>query len=253
MTYAGFLGLFLGLPIGLLGLAVLVRYRRGGLSAHVIRRGAVAAAVHAGVALAYTTPWDNYLVSRGVWAYDPGRVLGVRIGLVPLEEYVFFLLQPWLAGFWLLAGWSEASAGPSRSVGLCRAATGVVGAAWAGSVAVVLSGEPKTAYVALILAWGLLPLGLQMWAGADLLLGRPWELLKRWAPPTLWLWGADSLAIGWGIWRLDPKQTLGAGFLGLPLEEAVFFGLTNLLLVGGQTLMLELKGRDIWAGRAGRS
>ncbi|MFN3179873.1 MAG: lycopene cyclase domain-containing protein, partial [Thermus sp.] len=53
------------------------------------------------IALVYTTPWDNYLVWKGVWGYPEGRVL-LRIGYVPLEEYLFFLLQPLLTGALLL-------------------------------------------------------------------------------------------------------------------------------------------------------
>jgi lycopene beta-cyclase len=49
------------------------------------------------VAFVYTTPWDNYLVWKGVWGYPPERVLA-RIGYVPVEEYMFFLLQPGIAG-----------------------------------------------------------------------------------------------------------------------------------------------------------
>ena len=52
------------------------------------------------IALVYTTPWDNYLVWQGVWGYPEGRVL-LRLGYVPLEEYLFFLLQPLLTGAFL--------------------------------------------------------------------------------------------------------------------------------------------------------
>lgn len=45
------------------------------------------------LALVYTAPWDNLIVLQGVWNYDPNRVLGVAIGVVPLEEYGFYVLQ----------------------------------------------------------------------------------------------------------------------------------------------------------------
>ncbi len=57
------------------------------------------------VALAYTTPWDNYLVATGVWYYDPARVWNIVLGYVPLEEYLFFVLQVTLTGLitlWLI-------------------------------------------------------------------------------------------------------------------------------------------------------
>ena len=49
------------------------------------------------VALIYTTPWDNYLVARGVWHYPAESVL-FRIGYVPFEEYLFFGLETVLVG-----------------------------------------------------------------------------------------------------------------------------------------------------------
>jgi lycopene cyclase domain-containing protein len=51
------------------------------------------------LALVYTTPWDSELIRRGVWGYGPERVIGT-IGLIPIEEYLFFILQPLLTGLW---------------------------------------------------------------------------------------------------------------------------------------------------------
>jgi len=45
------------------------------LRVYMLRAGAVLTVL----ALAYTTPWDNYLVYKGIWSYPPGRVL-VSIG-----------------------------------------------------------------------------------------------------------------------------------------------------------------------------
>jgi lycopene beta-cyclase len=50
-------------------------------------------------AVLWTTPWDNYLVASGVWRYDPGKVWNVILGYVPLEEYLFFVLQSLAVGF----------------------------------------------------------------------------------------------------------------------------------------------------------
>jgi lycopene cyclase domain-containing protein len=57
------------------------------------------------VALAYTAPWDNALIRNGVWSFGPGHVVGVVLGVVPLEEYVFYILQVVFTGLftiWLL-------------------------------------------------------------------------------------------------------------------------------------------------------
>lgn len=50
-------------------------------------------------AVVWTTPWDNYLVAHGVWKYDPTKVWNVILGYVPLEEYLFFVLQSLSAAF----------------------------------------------------------------------------------------------------------------------------------------------------------
>ncbi|MCL4505327.1 MAG: lycopene cyclase domain-containing protein [Chloroflexi bacterium] len=51
------------------------------------------------LAMIWTTPWDNYLVASGVWRYDPSKVWNVILGYVPLEEYLFFVLQSLGVGF----------------------------------------------------------------------------------------------------------------------------------------------------------
>jgi lycopene cyclase domain-containing protein len=94
MTYAAFLLWFLVLPIVAL-LAIL--WRRitrpwvGGILAVMV------------LAVVYTGPWDHFIIEQGVWSYPPGRIAGPAIGLVPLEEYAFYLLQVLFTGLVLLA------------------------------------------------------------------------------------------------------------------------------------------------------
>jgi lycopene cyclase domain-containing protein len=95
MTYPLFLGLFLVLPIALLLLLL-----RDKIRAQWWRR---AVGLTILIALIYTTPWDNYLVATRVWYYDPARVWGIVLGYVPLEEYLFFILQPVLGALVTLA------------------------------------------------------------------------------------------------------------------------------------------------------
>jgi lycopene cyclase domain-containing protein len=56
--------------------------------------------------------------------------------------------------------------------------------------------------------------------------------------PTLYLWGADATAIAEGIWTISPAYTLGVKLINLPLEEATFFLVTNLLVVQGILLLM---------------
>jgi lycopene cyclase domain-containing protein len=100
----------------------------------------------------------------------------------------------------------------------------------------------------LILSWALIPILLQLAFGADLLLAN-WRLaLTGILPVTLYLWWVDSLAISAGTWMIDPRQTTGIMIGVLPIEEMVFFFLTNVIIVFGITLMLTPSGRRQLAG-----
>jgi lycopene beta-cyclase len=94
VSYGQFLLVFLVVPI--VALAFLLRR-------HLSWRYARTVLTMALIAFVYTTPWDNWIIALGVWGYDPSLVWGVVIGWVPLEEYLFFLLQPMLGGLIVLA------------------------------------------------------------------------------------------------------------------------------------------------------
>ncbi|MHA7627917.1 lycopene cyclase domain-containing protein [Corallococcus sp. M7] len=91
MTYARFLGLFVVLPI----LFLLVRYRRT-----LSWRGLAPMGLLLIIVYAATSPWDNMAVKWGLWGFDPERIWGVKLGYLPLEEYLFFGLQTLLVGLW---------------------------------------------------------------------------------------------------------------------------------------------------------
>lgn len=83
MTYLEF-HLIFNLPL----LAFLFwRARRKMTPVHWKWFGAVALVV-----LAFTFPWDNWAVGKGIWGFEDERVL-FRIGHLPVEEIAFFLLE----------------------------------------------------------------------------------------------------------------------------------------------------------------
>lgn len=189
----------------------------------------------AAIAFVYTTPWDNYLVYRGVWGYGTARVLGV-IGYVPIEEYAFFLLQPFLTGLWFYRRLKQ----PPRIVSIDFVwQPRVVGGLFWAVVSVAgyfLLREDPGVYLGLILVWaGPVLAGQCAYAGHTLW---SWRRPVLWgiAIPTFYLWIADRIAIGLGIWEISERYTLGRHLLGLPVEEAVFFLVTNVLVVQGLVL-----------------
>ena len=184
-----------------------------------------------GIAFVWTTPWDNYLVWRGVWGYGTSRIIGT-VGYVPIEEYAFFLLQPILTGL-LLYRLLERLPAPTalpRNDSVIR----YVGIAITGFISLYgtyLLARPSLdgTYMGLILAWAMPVVG-GMW-----LYGGPhfwaWRrpLLLALVPATLYLWTADRFAISRGIWDIDNRLSFNLDPLGLPIEEAVFFLVTNVL------------------------
>ena len=94
--------------------------------------------------------------------------------------------------------------------------------------------------MSLILSWALPPVMLQTAFGGDILWRHRKLIAAAVVPASLYLGAADSRAIRAGTWNISPRKTLGIDVIPhLPLEEFVFFCLTNLLLVFGVTLVMS--------------
>ena len=243
MSYSVFLLVFVVPPI--MALALLRRGPAGGAGA----RARWAIPITAAIAFVYTTPWDNYLVYRGVWGYGNGRILGT-IGYVPIEEYAFFLLQPWLTGL-LLYRVLERTHEPNparveaaRWWGALAFAAVTAWGAWLlaagpGGGATEGGATHRGLYLGLILAWaGPVMLGLWLYAGPHVWAHRRAAGLTL-ALSTGYLWVIDRYAITRGIWDISRTLSFDIRPFGLPVEEAVFFLVTNVLCVLGILLFLH--------------
>ena len=252
MTYFGFLLLFVGAP--LLGFAALSWWddRRGVklpeplTSRHPYRVIAGLAVV----ALTYTTPWDNYLVASRVWWYDPSLVTGIVIWYVPIEEYTFFVVQTLFTGLFTLFSSGDyrrlvASVPLTAQMRFRVITTGATMAVWIASMLLLIlsyRGEPwlQFRYLGLELGWALPPIMLQLIVGADILWRHRWAIGSATGISWLYLSFADALAIQSGTWTINPELSLPIFIAGvLPIEEAIFFLVTNVLVVFGLTLVLD--------------
>jgi len=94
-------------------------------------------------------------------------------------------------------------------------------------------------YLALELVWALPPIALQLAFGADILWRYRRLVFTAILSLTLYLSTADALAINWGTWTINPQKSLGILLGGiLPVEEFLFFLLTNVLITFGVVLIL---------------
>lgn len=252
MTYFGFHLRFLLPPIAFLAALVCAAWRQGKRRPANASWAAAgfALAAHVAVAVAYTTPWDNYLVANRVWWYDPGRVVGVTIGRVPIEEYAFFVLQTVLTGLWVI--WLATRLHPARAARvpgwLSPTAAMIAGLPWLAALAILMARWTPGTYLALELVWLLPPAWPQLALGIHALWQRRGLVVLGLAAPVLYLSLADAVAIRSGIWTINPGRTTGLLLGGvLPLEELVFFVLTNTLIVFGMTLLMA-RPLPAWVG-----
>jgi lycopene cyclase domain-containing protein len=89
MTYASFLLLFLGLPLGVM--AVILRRRLFN------RRYLAIVGVLTLAALIYMAPWDHVAAVWGLWTWTTDQTWGLRWWTIPPEEYLFCVLEALLA------------------------------------------------------------------------------------------------------------------------------------------------------------
>jgi lycopene cyclase domain-containing protein len=120
------------------------------------------------------------------------------------------------------------------------------GGVWLACILPALGGWRPGNYLALQVGWLLPPIILQLLVGAEIL----WQYRRLVAAGIgaawLYLSAADAVAIHAGTWTIDPAQTVGILIGGvLPLEESLFFLLTNTLIVFGMTLMLTIGRRQL--------
>lgn len=182
------------------------------------------------------------MIRAGIWSYPSDAVLGPKLFDIPLEEMFFFIIQtynttllyllfskptfhptylryekkgdPWK--YYKLAGQGVMALALKRGLGLVRE-------------------EKEGMYLGLILIWAV-PFLLLLWSLAyQFIIGLPWtNTVLPIVLPTLYLWIVDTLALRRGTWVIESATKLGMHLWPhLEIEEAVFFLLTNTLIVFG--------------------
>lgn len=233
MTYLQFLIIFLLLPLS----ALYFKFQKSPLPNKKQFRFGIFLLIF--LAVSYTTPWDNYLVKTGVWIYGEGRILGT-IGYVPIEEYLFFVLQTLFSGlicFLLQEFFSLKKKAMKSSVEMMILSFYVL----IFLIGVFCLGQDQTRYLGLILSWAMPVLILQWAIGGKFLIKNKNIFLVSTILPSFYLWIADGLAISWGIWSISEKYTIGLKVGSLPFEEAVFFFITNLMVSQGVILFVVME------------
>ncbi|KAH7381646.1 Lycopene beta-cyclase [Pyrenochaeta sp. MPI-SDFR-AT-0127] len=197
------------------------------------------------IAVASTIPWDSYLIRNRIWSYPSHVILGPKLLDIPLEEIFFFIIQTYNTSLLYLI-----LSKPTFQPVYLRARRDTAHCHWRykrliGQVfllATIVWGwccvreEGLGTYAGLILVWAG-PFLLLLWSLAyQFILGLPWtNTVLPIALPTLYLWGVDTLALRRGTWVISAGTKYGWHLWdGLEIEEALFFLVTNTLIVFGQ-------------------
>ncbi len=85
-------------------------------------------------------------------------------------------------------------------------------------------------YLGLLLPWALPVIALQWVAGHTALRRRLTPLLVGALLPTAYLIGSDAVALSQGIWAIHRDRVVGLYLGNVPVEEALFFLLTDLMV-----------------------
>jgi 15-cis-phytoene synthase/lycopene beta-cyclase len=197
------------------------------------------------IAVISTIPWDSYLIRRKIWTYPPSVIVGPTLFSIPVEEVFFFVIQTYNTTFlYLLLSKpvfyssyllprkyhnSPVAFEVQRNVGAILLSSTII----YGGVLIWNGGEGT--YLGLILAWAG-PFALLLWTlSYQFLIGLPvTSTIIPIALPTLYLWVVDTLALKRGTWTIESGTKLGVHLWdGLEIEEAIFFLVTNTLIVFG--------------------
>ncbi|GAB7359557.1 hypothetical protein MBLNU230_g6745t1 [Neophaeotheca triangularis] len=194
------------------------------------------------IAVVSTIPWDSYLIKTGVWSYPENVIIGPKLLEIPLEEVFFFVIQTYdTTLLYLLL--SKPTLHPTYLVKEARndrwkwiKVLGQLGLALGITNGLkFVRAEGERTYLGLIMIWAL-PFLLLLWSLAyQLLVNLPsTNTVLPIALPTLYLWVVDTLALKRGTWVIEHGTKTGLElWSGLELEEAIFFLLTNCLIVFG--------------------
>jgi lycopene cyclase domain-containing protein len=87
-----------GVAVPVSAVAIVVLGRSG-------RRTLAAALVGSAVLVALTAVFDNVIVGSGIVAYDEARILGLRVGVAPVEDFSYAIVAALaLPALWVLLG-----------------------------------------------------------------------------------------------------------------------------------------------------
>ena len=190
------------------------------------------------------------MIRTGVWTYPPDGILGITLLAIPAEELFFFVIQTYITSLLyvlinkptlymthLIDDTDTTQQGTRRLILRKRIGQGFFLSFTLSSYYFYSLPWRRGTYLALICGWAG-PVLLALWCFSyQLLLTLPRS--KTWLPiflPTAYLCVVDTIALLRGTWSIEQGTKLNFQLWpGLEVEEALFFLVTNTLIVFGLT------------------
>ncbi|KAJ5128682.1 uncharacterized protein N7443_005801 [Penicillium atrosanguineum] len=190
------------------------------------------------IAVLSTIPWDSYLIRNRIWSYPADAVVGHKLFEIPFEEIFFFIIQTYCTSL-LYVILTKHLVLPAyllpRKGNFTKAIGSAILMAGTGIGIIFTSSKNHLTYLGLILVWALPVLAFQWLLCGNFLLALPKRpILLSILLPTFYLWIVDSLSLQRGTWVIERGTKVDIQLWGsLDLEEAVFFLVTNVMVVLG--------------------
>lgn len=191
------------------------------------------------LALIYTTPWDNYIIYHKAWWYRKDAVIGT-IGYVPIEEYMFFIIQTLFTAMWttFCSRWSM-NALYLRTTNryhfyLIRYSVICVGGILMIFGWFLAQPATKTFYIGCISCWSLFVILIIWYVAGAYIVKRYKETLMAILVPSIYLCYVDVIALRARVWHINEATSLEIFPVDdLPIEEMIFFFITNIIVALG--------------------
>jgi len=227
MTYIEFLFIFTVIPI-----VILVLVLRKYLDAVYIKWLIIVSIV----AFAATSGWDNYAVYSGIWHFPEDKTLGIKLFYVPVEEYLFFFLQTFTTGLVQLFFIKK-----NIEIKIKKSTFLLIPLLFFQTNEILRLPFENLNYLFHLFSWGGFFILIQIIAGRKKIPKYISAIIIPSIVMTIYFSVADSISIGQGIWDFDPLQTTGIRIFNIPLEEILFFLVTNILITEAMILFLPSK------------
>lgn len=202
-----------------------------------------------GIVLLFTYPWDSIAVRYGIWDFPNDRIIR-RIGVLPVEEIGFFVIQTVEVAL-LTVIVLHTTSHSTIAHDVATSTTGLLLAILLLGVFMIARrtrGVPQDAlrfhYARHLFLWFLPVVCLQWIVGWSILLPRLVAVLVPTIVIGTYLTLADVKAVREGIWFFDTRRTTGHVLFGiLPWEECAFFYLTSLVVAQSIIILLPESAR----------